>query len=209
MSKILVVANGYFAELETLKKEADLADIIICADGGLKYLDLINVEPTHLLGDFDSVDPDLLMRYSHIDKEVFPKKKDATDSELAIEYAMSLNPTQLVLMGMTGGRLDHELTNIHLLKTIPDKMKAVIVDSHNRIIYSDKSVELDGQVGSNISIIPISDKITGVKTFGLEYPLNSETLYLTSSRGVSNVIIDSKIKIEIISGEFLIIIAKD
>ena len=45
----------------------------------------------------------------------FNAEKDETDTELAIERALSYKPEQVILTGVTGGRLDHSASALHLL----------------------------------------------------------------------------------------------
>lgn len=211
MNKCVIVANGSHKNLKEFMSYFNEADMIIGVDGGLNVLDELGVKPTLLLGDFDSTHLSLLDEYR--DKDIpcitFPKRKDATDSELAIDYAIEQNPRELYLFGMTGKRLDHGLTNIHMLKRIPKHIRACIIDAYNEIYYCNQNFNLNGYKGQNLSIIPISDEVTGITTEGLDYPLINETLYFKESRGVSNVIMSDKVHISVVSGEFFIIISKD
>jgi thiamine pyrophosphokinase len=205
----VLIANGLIQSPELFKDILVKADYIISVDGGLKYLDALGVNPDLLLGDFDSAGEGILEKYASIEKRTFPKRKDATDSELAIEVAVQANPKELVLLGMTGKRLDHGLTNLHLLKKIPSSINAYVLDEHNKVYYCNGDFKTQGNIGDMLSIIPITREVSGIKTKGLEYPLNDETLYFDGSRGVSNVIKDSEIEIETKSGEFFIILSKD
>ena len=45
----------------------------------------------------------------------FRSEKDETDTELAVERALSYDPEQVILTGVTGGRLDHMESALHLL----------------------------------------------------------------------------------------------
>ena len=62
-------------------------------------------------------------------------EKDATDAELACDYAADKGFGDIVLLGATGTRFDHTIANVYLLKNLADKgIKAKIIDSNN-IIY--------------------------------------------------------------------------
>jgi len=211
MNKCAIVANGSHENLEEFLFYFQECDIIIGVDGGLNALSKIGIEPTVILGDFDSVHGQVLESYQNkgIPSISFPKRKDATDSELAIDYAIEQNLSTLYLFGMTGKRLDHGLTNIHMLRKIPKSIKACILDAHNEIYYGNQNFELEGYIGKNLSIIPMTDEVKGLNTKGLDYPLKNETLYYNQSRGVSNVIVQEKVQISATSGEFFIIISKD
>jgi len=209
MNKVVIIASGPIDNLNALKSE--LVDAyIVSVDGGLNHLHSIGVKPHVIIGDFDSVDKNLLSTYADVKTYSHPTRKDRTDSEIAIDYAIDMKPKEVILMGMTGHRIDHMMTNIHLLKRFWNHdILAYVLDNNNKIYYCSGDMNLEGDIGDLLSIIPISQSIHGVKTFGLEYPLNHETLHFHESRGVSNVFYTKKVRIETDSGEFFIILSKD
>lgn len=90
---------------------------MIAVDGGLKGAKELGLVPDVIVGDFDSVDPAVLAFYrkmEHIVWEV-PAGKDDTDTELALKRAMAMGAGEIVILGATGGRLDHMIGNIQLL----------------------------------------------------------------------------------------------
>ena len=209
MNKLIVIASGPIDHLQFFKPLLENHKII-AVDGGLNHLDKLGIKPHVLIGDFDSVEPSLLEKYADVDVYHHPTRKDFTDAELAIDYAIDQSPDEVILMGMTGHRIDHMITNIHLLKRfVNHDILAYVLDYHNKVYYCNSDIELEGNVGDLLSIVPLSGSVQKVKTYGLEYPLNDETLYFHESRGVSNVFSKSKVRIETGSGEFLIILSKD
>lgn len=212
IKKCVIVASGNIENMNLHKKILEEADLIICADGGLKYLNEISIDPDIILGDFDSVDENLILKYRKKDIPIFdfPARKDATDSELAIDYAIKSQPKEVVMIGVLGSRLDHTLANMHMLKKF-DKhnIKAMIVNNKNEIHFVNKSIRINGKVGDLISIIPITSQVSGVNTSGLEYPLVNETLLFEASRGLSNVFLSEEAVIEIYDGEFFLIKSED
>ena len=102
---------GSFLEKEEFHK-------IVAVDGGLKAARALGITPDVIVGDFDSADPSVLACYrkqEHIIWEVHQPEKDDTDTELALKRAMAMACTEIVLLGATGGRLDHMIGNIQLL----------------------------------------------------------------------------------------------
>ena len=93
-------------------------DRVIAVDRGLNAAWALGIVPDVIVGDFDSADPAALAdfrRREHIVWEVHQPEKDDTDTELAIKRAAAMGAGYIVLLGATGGRLDHLLGNIHLL----------------------------------------------------------------------------------------------
>ena len=126
--------------------------------------------PDVLIGDFDSA-----KNFEKVkDRIEYPKRKDFTDGELAVAYAVDNGYEDIVLIAMTGDRFDHSIADILLL----EKCK-------NGVLIKDNAV--------------------GITTDGLEYPLNDETLYFGSSRGISNIMLADKCNITIKSGMALVI----
>jgi thiamine pyrophosphokinase len=56
-------------------------------------------------------------------------------------------------------------------------------------IHPGDKLEINGQAGDTVSLIPIGGDAEGITTHGLEYPLRAETLHLGSTRGISNVLL--------------------
>ncbi len=179
---------------------------VICADGGARHLETLGISADLIVGDMDSISVDTQ------DRETikYPVRKDFTDSEIAVDMAIKKNFKKIVMVGFTGTRLDHTLTNLFLLKRIAESGKlGVIIDSNNEIYYAKAENEIFGKIGDIVSIIPVGTDMTGITTDGLDYPLFEETLEFGKGRGVSNVMTKEKCKIKIGSGQGLIIKSKD
>ena len=117
-------------------------------------------------------------------------------------YAVEHGYQDIALIAMTGDRLDHTMADILLL----DKCKnGVVIDDNNEIYLLKDKLSINGRKGQTLSIIPINGDAQGITTIGLEYPLCDETLHFASSRGISNVMLDSKCEITIKKGMALVI----
>lgn len=197
-----IVANGIITDFEKIRKYIKHDDYIICADGGYDYAEKLKIKPDIVIGDMDSVKSNTLQT----EKMVYPEKKDLTDSEIVLDYAIKKGFDELVLLGFTGGRSDHMLTNLMLLSKYPNT-NIKIADEYSEIFLAKKTNVICAEKGTTISIIPIGGNLIGVTTDGLEYPLNKEDLYFGEGRGVSNVMLSDKCEICIESGLGLIIIS--
>lgn len=200
----LIVGNGEVSE--KIKPLLPENAYVICADGGFRHMDKLGLTPDIVIGDMGSVKADL-----HGEKTiVYPVRKDFTDSEIAVNYAIDNGFSDLVLIGFTGTRTDHTLTNLFLLKGISERgTRAEIIDEHNVIRYAEKENIIRGKKGDIVSIIPIGGDVSGITTEGLDYPLFSETLEFGKGRGVSNVMTGDECRITVKNGSALIIKSKD
>ncbi len=201
--RAVIIAGGNVCR-EQLGKFLREDDYIICADSGFDRAGDIN--PDMLLGDFDSI----AEFPENVESERFPVKKDFTDSELAVRYALEKGYKELLLFGFTGGRMDHTIANLGLLEYI-EKMggEGIIIDRNSEIRLLGRSCRLSGKPGDLVSILPLDEELCGVRTEGLEYPLAGETLYRYECRGVSNVMTGNTCLIETAGGKGFVIKSND
>lgn len=180
-------------------------DYIIAADSGYNYLHSILVKPDVFIGDMDSV----LVNVNADEIIKLNVMKDETDTEAAVNLALSKGYDEIIIYGGTGTRADHSLANMFLLKMIHDSgAVGCLIDEHNEIRYFEKEIVINGNSGELISIIPFSDLIN-TTTKGLLYSLKGETLYIGKSRGVSNVMTGSSCRIKADSGYAFIFKSRD
>ena len=204
--RAVIIGNGIIENYELLKKKLCSDDYVICADGGYNHAKRLGIKPSVVIGDMDSIGD------NDYDGEIInlPIRKDFTDSEVCVKYILLKHFEEVIMLGFTGKRQDHAITNLLLLKQFAEAgTNAYIVDEHNEIHYTSAENTLYGKKGDIVSIIPITGNLTGVTTSGLDYPLNDETLMFGESRGVSNVMTSNKCTISIKSGFGLIIKASD
>ena len=119
----LIVSGGMAPSKEILLRELKSSKIVICADSCAYHLFKYDMVPNVLIGDFDSISSEVLSLFKSEGciVEKFPPEKDFTDTEIAIEYAISKGYTNITLLGATGSRLDHVYGNITLLKSTQKK----------------------------------------------------------------------------------------
>ena len=97
-------------------KEVD--EFIIGVDIGAYKLASLNMSIDLSIGDFDSVNSDQFKMIQKQSKNIqnFEEKKNHTDTYLALQYALAMEYSEIVIYGGTGGRFDHEFANMNLLK---------------------------------------------------------------------------------------------
>ncbi len=182
--------------------------LIIAADGGATHCRLLNITPHIIIGDLDSILPALIEEYTQAGVEIirYPAEKDATDLELAIDLAMAKGADEVVLFGVLGGRWDMSLSNVMLAASQKYSQMAIsLLNSICRmhIIHGGSTLHLNGEAGQITSLIAISTDAQGVTIKGFEYPLKNETLHFGSSRGISNMLQETKGSITLKNGTLL------
>ncbi len=214
-NKILIITGGRVEDtflVDLVKKEQ--YSKIIAADHGLMAADRLGLTLDYIVGDFDSVSEAVLKKYHEISTPIqtFPTEKDKTDTQIAIELALMHNATAIDIVGATGSRLDHVLANIHLL-LLPMQLniKACILDANNRIYLQNQSFIIlkERQYGDYVSLMPFTEKVSGLTLKGFKYPLHKITYNAGSSLGISNEIKDEAAKVEISEGILIVIESRD
>lgn len=205
---IFLFANGDLPAPEAIRALIGEDDTLIAVDGGLKYLTALGLVPDLVIGDLDSADPDKLSRLEKQGVEIrrFPAQKDETDLELALNAALKLNPASIRVIAALGGRLDQTLANIFLLsKTKFLETDIRLIDGAQEVFLIRDDAEIKGQPGQRVSLLPLLGAVEGVRSTGLQYPLNAETLYPDQTRGISNVMNAETAAIRITHGLLLCI----
>lgn len=189
-----------------------LSDIVICADGGANNLYQTDIVPDMIVGDLDSLDYDTLMYFRELEVLFykFPSEKDKTDTELATEFAIKKGVKEIILLGVTGTRLDHTLANILLLyKLLQENIKAKIIDGSNEIFIVDKVITIEKEENTFVSFIPLFEKVKGVTMSGFKYLTQNIDFDRGSTMGISNQVKDKAGHIDIKDGIALVIKSRD
>lgn len=188
---------------------------MIAVDRGLDVLYQLHIIPNHVVGDFDSVSTEILEFYQNQPQVIFHKykpEKDNTDTDIALKLAIELNSSNICMMGALGKRMDHAISNIHILKdALEAKIPCQILDTHNRIyLIEDKiTIHKNKAYGKYISLIPLTSIVEGLTLTGFKYPLNNASLSIGKSLGVSNEIIEDTANIEFKNGILIVIESRD
>jgi thiamine pyrophosphokinase len=179
---------------------------VVAADSGLAQAARLGLHVDLAVGDFDSVDPALLARAeaSGTVVERHPAAKDHTDLELAVRVAQRLGAERLTVVGGHGGRLDHALANVlALAQTAFAGARVDAVVGRARVAVVHDRVELVGERGDVVSLLPVGGPARAVTTEGLLYPLHGEDLGPGTTRGVSNEMTGSLAAVSLAAGVLL------
>ena len=190
-------------------------DCIIGIDRGLDFCYRNQIHPDYILGDFDSIDKEILDYYenqSEIPVKRYKPEKDATDTRIGLELAINLGSSRVFLLGATGGRLDHYMGNLQSLTAARrEDVEAWILDSRNALTVLDKPAVISRkeQFGTYISFFSMSDQVEGLTLTGFKYPLYEYTMTNFDGIGVSNEIQEETAKVEFSKGLVLMVMSRD
>lgn len=188
-------------------------DKIIAVDKGLETLDETQIKPDYIIGDFDSINREVLKNFenSDIPIEYLNPEKDFTDTHMGLKLAIDIKSNNITILGATGTRIDHLLANINVLKEALDQnINAKMIDENNTIFLINKNTKLPlNKNYKYVSIIPLTSKLEGVDLKGFKYELDNATLEIGESIGVSNEQTAKETTINIKKGIAIIILSKD
>ncbi|MGN0664214.1 MAG: thiamine diphosphokinase [Negativibacillus sp.] len=199
MKRCVIVGGGEIQNLSYDRRLIQEDDFIIAADRGYAHCQAMGLQPDLLLGDFDSYKGELAAACPILE---YPVEKDDTDTMLAIKVALEKGFQDLLLLGMTGGRLDHSIANIQsLVYAVIHGAKACLMDEDLwiSVITGGQQITVPYREGFVLSVFAHSDRCSGVCLRDLFYPLENGVITNTFPLGVSNHFLpgkDGKIAIE-------------
>lgn len=167
----------------------------IGVDRGALYLIDKAIIPDAIVGDFDSVSAEEFARISdavqHI--EQFQSEKDETDTDLALEKALSYAPTEIWLTGVTGGRLDHYeavMRSVYHLQLKHSEIIFKIVNPDNELRFLKPGKHsLQQSDFTYVSFFAYGQTLTNVTLRGVKYETTDEVIEQGTTRFTSNEIL--------------------
>jgi thiamine pyrophosphokinase len=207
--RIVIFAAGDIPEVEDARSHLREGDIIICADGGLRHAMKLRVLPRAIIGDLDSISRSTIWELIEAGVRImrYPAEKDRTDLDLACEYAFSLNPSSVTVLGALGRRSDHFLANVFLLvKYWNPRVPLHLIGRREELFLTGSTGTLHESPGTRVSLIPLSPSVEGITLEGFSFPLKGETLSFGDTRGVSNVLSKGKGSFSVREGHLLAVV---
>ncbi|MGZ5385720.1 MAG: thiamine diphosphokinase [Acidimicrobiia bacterium] len=177
---------------------------VIAADSGFDHAMRLGVKVDLLVGDLDSISAEGLGLAGEIEQH--PTDKNATDLAIALAAAARRKPSQVIVVGGAGGRIDHFLANAALLTASEYADLELTWLPGDAVIHVVRDrIELSGSPGDVVTLLPYGGPARGVSTGGLRWPLTDAVLARGTSLGVSNQMIDTRATVELSDGILLVV----
>ena len=198
---IVVLANETFPKsqipLNILKK----AKSIVCLDGATNKLIANNLEPTLIIGDLDSIEPQYKIKYQNIIIE--EKDQNQNDLRKALSWLEKSNYKSVKVLGASGEREDHFIGNIFgILDTNYSINIQLITDSGTFQILKKGKHIIPSHIGQSVSFFT-SKKSSRVSTFNLKYNFIENNISDSFSYTL-NESISEQFKVTVIKGKVLL-----
>jgi thiamine pyrophosphokinase len=207
----LIFANGDVNDGVMVRRAlAQFPDaLVIAADGGARVALAYELYPQVVIGDMDSIAPEMLAVLEVHGAEIhgYRREKDETDLELALRFAAEQGAQAIRVIGAVGDRLDHTLSNIALLAlpALAGLDVRLVARGQMAWLAAPGECVLEGAPGDTVSLLPMDGAVEGLETDGLYYPLRQERLTFGPARGMSNVMTGAQARVRSASGLLLII----
>lgn len=165
---MVILANGRFPETSRGRKILKSAGVVICCDGAADKLIAFGMDPDVIIGDLDSLSPQVREQYASI--LIHSGDQESNDLTKAVHYCVEQGYPSVTILGATGLREDHTLGNISLMVEYAPRIGVRIISDHG-IFFLVRSGEVVNTVpGEKISLFSIDNRIR-VSSSGLKYPL--------------------------------------
>ena len=181
----------------------------VAADSGAEWARKSGIQLSAIVGDFDSVSQETLDFYKQQDPSceiVLAAEQEHNDFEKILHYLAERWHGEVRIIGLTGGRIDHTISNLSVMLRFTHRFKGLTAfdpfGSHF-FLTSGRTYSFENRIGTIISLMPFGDA-EGIVTRNFRYPLSGESLSLGQREGLSNVVIGSPASISIERGALII-----
>lgn len=209
--RAVIFANGQLSDPQADHARLRPGDWILAADGGLHNARRLGITPAVVIGDLDSIEPGELpaLQACGTTLVAHPRRKNETDLELALAYAVQHGADEILVLGALGNRWDQTLANTLLLASpLLAGTRTWLADAGQELtlLRGGQSITLGASPGTTLSLIPLAGDAVGVRTAGLEYPLQDEALRFGATRGISNIFLGRSATVGLAQGLLLVVI---
>ena len=165
----VILASGLFPTTDRALNYLREADFLACCDGAANDCVAAGFEPDVIVGDGDSIAPNVMERYA--DRVVRIAEQETNDLSKTFHHCLQLGRRDsFVILGATGKREDHALANLALLMDYAEEHADVMMVSDFGTFYPCCDTKrLSVNPGQEVSIWNFGASYFSAE--GLMYPL--------------------------------------
>tara|TARA_Y100000996_G_scaffold410027_1_gene391682 strand:- start:590 stop:1219 length:630 start_codon:yes stop_codon:yes gene_type:complete len=169
----ILLANGTYPNHSVPLDIINKAEEIICLDGAADKAFHNNLNPSLILGDLDSISENLKRKYSKIIIETPDQNKN--DLEKGLDWIENHKYTDVTIIGATGLRDDHTLSNIFIIMQKSYTMNIKIVTDFGTFQIINGYKKINSFKGQKVSLFALK-KDSEITTSNLKYNLNRKSI---------------------------------
>ena len=205
LKKCIILANGNPPKKKVISFfRKNSFNTLICADGGANSALQMSLVPDVIIGDLDSISSEALKNFRTESKIIQLKRQNDTDVEKCLKYAIKSGFDKVILMGVTGNRLDHIFCNLGIVFKFYSQINISLVAESSFLLPYKGNVKLKTNPGEIISLYGFDSK-TKITSSGLKYPLRNVSLPFGEKESTSNVVTGKTIELKINGGIIFVI----
>lgn len=189
----IIVLNGQIPDLSFFNQDLP----IIAADGAANQLVSMGLRPDLVIGDLDSIDPEL----RHNFEVIHIQDQNYCDFYKTIDYLKLANLLPSIITGIGGGTIDHILQNINVFLNTESIFYAPPVIGY--VLQAGISKKFSLPINTKISLFGLPAQIS---TQGLKWELESCDLSFPGVNSSFNRSLNNEVLITVHSGLCLTII---
>jgi thiamine pyrophosphokinase len=205
---IAIIVNGELPSRERLNEVWRQADCVVCTDGAINNLIEHGLVPQIVIGDLDSIDPQVRASLCSGVEVHHVACQESTDLEKAFRFAIQRGASTVLLSGLGGGRLDHALTNMAIVQKFSREVSVRLYEpsGYGVLLVAEGAAthhSFSCRLGMLVSLVPFG-RVEGITTTGLKFPLRGESLEWGVREGVSNQSVAEEVVVTIERGVLLL-----
>ena len=203
MNNVLISLSGNCSTSYELKELT--FDEIIGVDNGIAHLFDRSLIPSKVLGDFDSITPDLLKKVENmnIDLISYEPNKDKTDFELSLDIINEPEDKNIFIIGGEEGEIDHLFSIFSLVINYEFVTNVTWLYMDKTIVFKN-NMSIFLNEGTKFSVVPITN-LNKLTISGAKWNLNEENVEAGSSKTLRNESVENQIMINCNEGLFSVI----
>ena len=206
LNKALILCNGNPPPRMLMHQLWHEADYRVAADGGANQLYNQNLVPDAVVGDFDSLQPEVRKKLPN-SKLFHVKEQNTSDADKAVRHCLKRGFAEIHILGAEGGRNDQFLSSLEILFKYSLRTHLILWTQLERMEFILDFWEENLPLGTTLSLLPLFGGAQGVVTKGLAYSLkNNELAPGKLPSGVSNLVVASPVSVTIQKGQLLLIV---
>ena len=177
-----------------------LAPEIVAADGGANHLDAAGHTPRAVIGDLDSICPDLRRRLGAVVHHI--PEQDSTDLDKCLR---AIDAPFLLCLGFLGGRVDHTMAAMASI-TRHGSARVVLLGPDDVCVLCPPDLQVGLPVGTRVSLFPMGP-VTG-QSEGLEWPIDGLDFAPQGRIGTSNRLVTSRLRLRMDAPRMLVMLER-
>ena len=199
----LLIANAPLRWHPKLAAMATSAQPLFAADGGANHLARLGLRPAAVVGDLDSISPDI-REWLGEDCMVDRPDQDRTDLDKALEYGFEeLGITNLTVLAALGGRTDHDLCNLGLLARLAMGDRLTYDAADQTVLAVAGEASLAANPGETWSFWTF-DPTVRVTVEGVRWPLDNVSIDAGNRPSISNETVGNHVEISATGGSVIV-----